>query len=654
MSGIVGVFGSPSPLRDEQIARMISAMAPRGTDRMEVWREEDVVLAVSRYEWEMDPEFSGSTLLAKDDRFVVAADASLYYRRQLEEELQRQGIVPKGNGTADLLLAAFRAWGEKATEQLDGDYAFVVWDRQEKRAIAIREFAGKRPLHYAVLGRELVIASSIQGVVAHPRCPEELNEEIVAGTVAGLILSAGPDTVYKAVQSLPNGYQIGWSRKGAEEAVRFWDPPVGQDLSTLGHDEAALHLRELLVTAAEARMHQSGPSTVWMSGGWDSTAVFATAQVAARKNGFPLPKPISVSYPKDDPGREDEWISAVADRWESSVHWLDIADIPFFDDREEEMAGRRDEPYAHLYEYWNGALAKGSFAAGSRIALDGNGGDQLFQNSDIFLADLFRQGKWASLAREWPTRNRGGAKAFFIQVIQPNLGPRTHRAVERLLPGRRLRNYLERSFPEWMNRGFVSKHRLVAKDLTFLARPLDTSLAEREIDWYFTCLFVSRAFARLSTLALEQGVELRSPLSDRRVIEFALSRPWWERSSGVETKRLLRTAMKDLIPAEVLAPRPHRTGVTSGYSHKAMMTVFPELIGRLQSSPLILEEMGIIRSAPFYEAARAYENGKDFATRVGLYYTLQTELWLRAHLGSTRPDSVVMDRATLAAAGSDL
>ncbi len=651
MSGIVGVFGSPTPLRDDQVASMISAMAHRGTDRVEVWREEDAVLAVSRYEWETEDSFAGSTLIAQDDRFVVAADISLYYRQQLARELERQGVAPRSTAASDLLLAAFRLWGEKATDHLDGDYAFVVWDRQLKRAVAIREFAGKRPLHYAVLGRELVIASTIQGVIAHPRCPRELNEEIIAGTVAGLILSAGPDTAYSAVRVLPNGFRMGWTVRGVEEASRFWNPPVGQRVSSLKHDEAALHLRELLVTATEARMHPTEPSTVWMSGGWDSTAVFASAQVAARKSGLVLPRPISISYPVGDPGREDELISAVADRWESSVHWLNIADIPFFD-REEERAALKDEPYSHLYENWNSALAEGSFATGSRIALDGNGGDQLFQSSDIFLADLFRQGKWISLAREWPARKRGGAKEFFARVVQPNLGPRALKLVEWRLGGRP-RHYLERPIPEWMNGGFVSRHDLVNRDLTFLARPLDTSFAEREIDWYFTCLFVSRAFARLSTMALEQGVELRSPLSDRRVIEFALSRPWWERSSGIETKRLLRTAMKGIIPDEVLAPRSHRTGVTSGYSHNAMLTVFPQLIERLKSSPLILEEMGIVRSAPFYEAAKAYADGKDSGTRVGLFYTLQTELWLRSHRRNPQPESVTIDEANLAAAGTD-
>src|SRR5690606_15547779 len=161
----------------------------------------------------------------------------------------------------------------------------------------------------AMIGRELVLASTIQAVAAHPRCSRDLNAPLIAATTAGLILSAGPETVYSAVHVLSNGFRMAWSPAGPHEPVPFWNPPVGQELSKLGHEEAALHLRELLVTAAEERMPASEPSSVWMSGGWDSTAVFAAAQVAARRSGFSaLPRPVSISYPEGDPGREDELI----------------------------------------------------------------------------------------------------------------------------------------------------------------------------------------------------------------------------------------------------------------------------------------------------------------------------------------------------------
>src|SRR5690606_17634024 len=97
-----------------------------------------------------------------------------------------------------------------------------------------------------------------------------------------------------------------------------------------------------------------------------------------------------------------------------------------------------------------------------------------------------------------------------------------------------------------------------------------------------------------------------------------------------ETKLLLRSAMRGLLPDDVLAPRPYRTGITGGYSHRGMVELFPELLERTLRKPLILEELGIVDTDALRRAYVEYPRRGDSATRVNLYYTLQTELWLRA------------------------
>ena len=87
----------------------------------------------------------------------------------------------------------------------------------------------------------------------------------------------------------------------------------------------------------------------------------------------------------------------------------------------------------------------------------------------------------------------------------------------------------------------------------------------------------------MSTFAREEGVEIRSPLYDRRVIEFALTRPREERSSGVETKKLLRASMRGLLPDSILATRTKRTGVTGGYFGRSMREHLPAMVDELHS-----------------------------------------------------------------------
>ena len=649
MSAVLGVFGPADARPPAALAGpMLARMARRGAGVVDVHRAPGALLAVARHGWETAPHLGGPARVAADGAVRVAADAALYHRGDLLRALAARGVRPAGESAAELILAAYRAWGVSCPRWLEGDFAFVLWDGAARRALCARDFAGKRPLVYAALGDTLVAASTAGGVLAHPAVPAELDPVSIAETAAGLW--AGSDaTAFRAVRTLLAGHTLVWC-DGRVRIDRHWTPPRLGSAAGPPFQQAAEELRERLVSAAAERLPSAGPAAVWMSGGWDSTAVFATAQVAAQREGRIKPTAVSISYPEGDPGREDELIESVGSHWNSDVHWLNIAEIPFLD-REQDSAAGRDEPYKHLYENWNAALAAGSRATGSRVALDGNGGDQLFQSSDVFLADLFRQGKWLTLAREWPTRKRGGYREMFSTVIQPNLGPLLLGTARVARGGRRLRHYLERELPTWLDAGFVVRQRLEERDQAYMTRPVSASRAEREIDWYFTCLFVSRAFARLSTLALASGVELRSPLSDRRVIELALSRPWWERSSGTETKRLLRTAMRGLLPEQVLAPRPFRTGVTSGYSHGAMTKVFPSLLAAVRGAPLILEELGIVNARKFYEAASGYaERGGSSYTRVNLFYTLQTELWLRAKRG-TSPSTDVDLHAPAALAG---
>jgi asparagine synthetase B (glutamine-hydrolysing) len=135
----------------------------------------------------------------------------------------------------------------------------------------------------------------------------------------------------------------------------------------------------------------------------------------------------------------------------------------------------------------------------------------------------------------------------------------------------------------------------------------------------------------VSTFAKEEGVEIRSPLYDRRVIEFALTRPREERSTGAETKRVLRASMRGLLPDSILAARTARTGVTEGYFTRSMREQLPAMVDVAISSSL-LESAGVNDAMTFRRAVSEYARGMQSNFAVGLYFTLQTELWLQSHV----------------------
>jgi asparagine synthase (glutamine-hydrolysing) len=631
VSAIFGVFGG-KPLDDADGQRIQEAMRARGLDSAAIWRGEDALIGVSRYTWEDSTHFSGGALVLEDDSVVAAADASIYYRDDLRAKLVAAGCtVPMRASATELILAAYRAWGERASEQLEGDWAYIIWDKRTRRVHGARDHGGKRPLYYALAGNTLVVASMLSGVIAHPAVKQEIDLRHLAATLAQF-WDNGDETCWKGVRELLAGTRLGWSIASSErpKIVRHWEPPAMDSDSALPFDDAAEQLRALLERSVAERLVPGDVTAVWMSGGWDSPSVFAAgnALLQRRSDGASL-KPVSISYPTGDPGREDELIQSIADRWQASIHWLDVEQIPLFDDPAR-RAAERDVPFAHTYEHWNRALARGSRTVGARVAFDGNGGDQLFQVSDIFLSDLFRAGRWTEVARQWRAKNGTGVGNFWGWIVKPALPAALTGLVDGLL-GRPTSDYLERAIPPWVRPDFARRLELRDHERAGFPRRSGYRGWRREAHFYLAAHNLPRGFRCLAELSLAEGIELRSPLYDRRVIELACTRPRSERNDRQETKQLLRASMKGLLPDHVLAPRRHRTGITTAYSDRRLREAFPELMRTFMERPL-LAELGIVEPSAIRANWERYLRTGDVTLKIPLFLTLQVELWLRSRL----------------------
>ena len=236
---------------------------------------------------------------------------------------------------------------------------------------------------------------------------------------------------------------------------------------------------------------------------------------------------------------------------------------------------------------------------------------------------------------------------------QPLLPPWLLRVAGTLRGGRPLRPYQERRLPPWIRPDFVLRHGLAARAHPSIHRQPTESRSALESRWYLTTPYAPAIFSTLSGIALEGGVEIRSPLYDGRVIALAASRPREERSAGGETKRLLRAAGRGLLPDEVLAPRRRRTGLTSQYFRRSMCRELPALARSLFAAP-VLADLGIVDPRALREAADTYLRDGGQELGVTLFLTIQTELWLRTRCAPAALDLPVWSarRADAHAAGA--
>ena len=231
----------------------------------------------------------------------------------------------------------------------------------------------------------------------------------------------------------------------------------------------------------------------------------------------------------------------------------------------------------------------------------------------------------------WSARDRAGVGGICSALdVLPFVPDSVVRAGEKILGRKFPRHYLERSHTAWVRPEFVTQYRLRERDLEVLESLRAETLAHTESMLYLTMPVWGWGGSFMRGSLLQEGVEVRSPLLDLRIVEFALRRPVAERADGTETKLLLRSAMKGLLPEPVLAPRTHRTGVTVGFSTQRMRQAYPGLIAQLFAEPLRLAELGVVDPAVLRSAADRYlaGDGGDFL-RVNLFHTMKVELWLR-------------------------
>lgn len=630
MTTLLALAGPSAALSDEELRERLERSVASGPSQVSIARvAPDVVLGVAVPRWDEE----ATRRIATDGRYTVVGHAALFYRRDLVAALGSAGEThaDAGDPPAALILAALRVWGTRCVDHLEGEFAFVAWDAREQSLFGARDNSGSRTLFFTSIGESRAVSSSLRLLRGLPGCDTAWNLIALAEDAADLDLAVVRETAVAAIERLPAGHALEWRSGLAPRVYRWWEIPIFERDSGVPFEEAAEELQRLIGDAVAERCDLAGGSVVMLSGGYDSPALYAAGNWRLGTPGRPTPVgSVSFSHPPGDPGREDELIAAVTARWGAAPHFIPTDDVPA-GGASLARAGRRDEPFYHTYELWNRALALGTRAQGARVALNGNGGDPWFSTSPVFLADLFRQGRLFAFYREWHAIWRTmNWYAVFKTAVQPNLSPAALSLIARVRGGRPLATSGVRALPSWLAEPLRSSPELLARRRIAYQRRRGEGHSAAERTWYLRSAFAERTTALVFSICQGEGVEIRTPFLDPRIIRFAATRPRWESNSARQNKYLLRRSMRGLLPDELLAPRTERTGLPLTYLDRTLREHLSEARNTFTDG-MFLAKAGIVDHRNLLGQIDGFlqGQGEDREEGAALVAAVQAEWWLQ-------------------------
>ena len=567
MSGIAGMYNlAGQPVDPLDLGRMTDVMAHRGPDGVNHWR--DGSTGLGHLMLHTTPESLHETLPLTDPsgHFTITADARIDNRAELISQLGVNGKPTEEIADSELILAAYKKWGEDCPDKLLGAFAFAIWDERRQQLFCARDHFGVKPFYYChAPGQLFAFASEIKALLTQLDEPARLREDRLADYLAS-IFRDNSYTFYENVLRLPPAHALMVETDGA--TLRgYWtlDPTCTQQMASDAEYAAAfrMHFEE----AVRCRMRSQTSVSALLSGGLDSSSIACVAaRELAKKEGGPL-HTFSAVFDEASACDERPFIEAVLKQGGMVSRYIN-------EDDQRPVAALQDILPAQDEAFFAPGLA-GSWGryrligeAGHRVVLNGHGGDETVSHGTGYLRELAWKGRWWTLFREarGVAREREISPLWLwwlharIYGIEPALGRSRWRrvfrrgwfAVRRLLAARSSRRAEEPLWRQVMNDALAVRTDVEKRHTDQHRAGTSATHLERERHFrHLTSNLQVHALEVFDAISAASGVEVRYPFWDKRLVEFCLSLPPDQKLRNGLGRAVLRHAMKGVLPESV-------------------------------------------------------------------------------------------------------
>lgn len=544
MCGLFGVIGS-KPIKERKWFEAASRkIAHRGPDGEGVWWDVTGRLGFGHRRLAiLDLSPSGSQPMHIDkDNFTVVFNGEIYNHLSLRGELEKLGYKFRSTSDTEVLLTAYREWGDAALNKLDGMFAFVLYDRTRDRVLLARDRAGEKPLFlYTTASGELLFSSELKVILCHPEVSRSINAEALHAFL-GFGYVPQSDCMLDGARKLPAGAAISYNLKnGSVYQWRYWtisDLPVPhntqhQDLETL-----ASRLEPILSNAVESQLNADVPVGILLSGGVDSSLI--TALACRHKKNV---KTYTVRFPGG--GIYDESIFAAKVAQHFGTDHTEIPAERVEPDLLDLIVKHIDEPMidsSSLPTYIVSRIIRQHCS----VAIGGDGADELFGGYRHYSRILWAAERFGFL----PYALRRTVAQLANGIMPTGMKGRNH------LSG--LATDYERGVPliakvftdreiEMLLGCKIGVMSLLDK-YEALTVPVG-NLLERATRTDFRLFLSEDILVKVDRMSMAASLETRAPFLDRKVIEFAFTEvPSALKATSSERKIVLRALAKRLLP----------------------------------------------------------------------------------------------------------
>jgi asparagine synthase (glutamine-hydrolysing) len=515
MCGIVGVHDPRSATLADTANALI---AHRGPDDAGAFHAREVGLSLAMRRLAIiDIAGGAQPMSTPDGRYTIVYNGEVYNAAALRTRLEAEGErFATDHSDTEVLLRLYARRGEQCLDELNGMFAFGIYDRERRTLFCARDHAGIKPFYYFAGGGRFAFASELKALLALPFVPVELERASLFHYMS-LMYVPGERTIVRGVSRLPAGHSLTYRLDDGGVSVRRWYQPVFAPDRGPSRQEWRARIRAQLDAAVQRWTISDVPVACSLSGGLDSSSIVG---LLASRGQAPQTFSVGFTAPGEEAWNELPLAREVARKWGTQHHEIELRPEALLDDLLR-MVWHLDEPYGGGLPSWS---VFGEMSRSVKVGLTGTGGDELFGN----------YGKWRELERPfgWPLRRGAGGEGAFRTAF--------------------FERYYYLSDADKKKFLAVPPAETAAMLYGIFQRDDTASVRDRVAALDLATQLPEEFLMMTDRFSMAFSLEARTPFLDRELMELCFSIPAELRTSRGDLKGLLREAVADLLPPQVL------------------------------------------------------------------------------------------------------